>query len=426
MDQLLLSTKRSVCYLFLVLSGSLSVLPAQNLLTDGGFESLRSNACVQPDQLFLQSSAWYPLVATPDLFINNCPIDVSGLYFWDASLKAYEGKNYAGLWSRWNSNGTYVSEGIATELAAPLVAGKEYYIELAIRSRGAYQGAVSSSNLCALVPDKHLDVYLSPDPIRLAQDTSNGTFKTEASLVAEITDRALQNNDEGEWMRLSTCFRATGGERHLALIMPLGTFGPLPVCAGQASSGVFNSFYFNIDQVNVTTLPDRLQKDTTACPEEEFTLNLLELLDFPLLKEARLVWDDGFEGSFRTVRETRTYRISAEFECGQIPIEIRVNPAVCEAKVYAATAFTPNGDGHNDTFRPLLDPEVRIDQYRFSVFNRWGNLVFRTEDPNQTWDGNSPQSPQPEGSYVWLLECQLGSGGGSQRIQESGSLTLFR
>ena len=415
---------RRILSLLLLLSSF--PLVGQNLLTDGGFESLASPACLQPDQVFLNSTAWYGLEASPDLFINNCDYDESGLFFWDASLKSYEGNQFAGLWSRWNSNGTYVSEGIATQLDAPLIAGKEYLFEIALRSRGAYQGAVSSSNLCALEPDKHLDIYLSPDSIRLAKDTANGTSTTNAVFMAEITDPSLQNNNEGEWILLSTCFRAQGGERFLALMMPLGTFGPLPACADQASSGVFNSFYFNIDQARLTTLPENLSGEMTVCPDGEFTVNLFEVLDFPLLKQAQIIWEDGFEGTLRTLQERRPYQLVATFDCGEIPISLEVQTTVCEPTVYAANAFTPNQDGLNESFRPFIDPEVQIDLYELSIYNRWGNLVFRTQDPNEGWDGSGRLRPQPEGTYVWQLNCQLSTLGESQRLVKSGALLLYR
>ncbi|NRA49116.1 MAG: gliding motility-associated C-terminal domain-containing protein, partial [Phaeodactylibacter sp.] len=52
-------------------------------------------------------------------------------------------------------------------------------------------------------------------------------------------------------------------------------------------------------------------------------------------------------------------------------------------------AFTPNGDGQNDVFRPY--PYCFIDRVEFTVFNRWGQVVFTTNDPDLNWDGNNLQ-----------------------------------
>lgn len=66
------------------------------------------------------------------------------------------------------------------------------------------------------------------------------------------------------------------------------------------------------------------------------------------------------------------------------------------------SAFTPNGDGRNDVFR--IPPSVPVRIIRFSVFNRWGNLVFTTADSGAGWEGRLGSKPQPGGVYVWMIE----------------------
>jgi len=64
-------------------------------------------------------------------------------------------------------------------------------------------------------------------------------------------------------------------------------------------------------------------------------------------------------------------------------------------------AFTPNGDGQNELFIPY--PFCFIERVDFKVFNRWGELVFETEDPNLNWDGTNPSgSNLPEGAYYYV------------------------
>jgi gliding motility-associated-like protein len=65
-------------------------------------------------------------------------------------------------------------------------------------------------------------------------------------------------------------------------------------------------------------------------------------------------------------------------------------------------AFTPNGDGRNDLFR--IPPSVPVTVIRFSVYNRWGGLVFTTGNSSAGWDGRSGNTPQPAGAYVWMIE----------------------
>lgn len=63
-------------------------------------------------------------------------------------------------------------------------------------------------------------------------------------------------------------------------------------------------------------------------------------------------------------------------------------------------AFTPNGDGQNDIFRPY--PYCFIDRVEFTVFNRWGQVVFTTNDPDLNWDGTNLQGQVlKDGTYFY-------------------------
>ena len=67
-------------------------------------------------------------------------------------------------------------------------------------------------------------------------------------------------------------------------------------------------------------------------------------------------------------------------------------------------AFTPNNDGQNDIFRPY--PFCFIESVNFKVFNRWGQIVFETNDPNLNWDGTNLSGQElAEGTYYYT--CQV-------------------
>lgn len=72
----------------------------------------------------------------------------------------------------------------------------------------------------------------------------------------------------------------------------------------------------------------------------------------------------------------------------------------CASFFYAPTAFTPNNDGLNDVFKPSLAGD--IEQYSLVIYNRLGQVVFRSEQLNKGWDGNVNALPQPQGTYVWI------------------------
>jgi gliding motility-associated-like protein len=85
------------------------------------------------------------------------------------------------------------------------------------------------------------------------------------------------------------------------------------------------------------------------------------------------------------------------------------------------TAFTPNGDGVNDIFSIHLVNQMTVN--RFTVYNRWGQIVFETTDPLKGWDGTYNGVPQPIGGYVYILR---GTGERGEPIIGQGSVTLIR
>ena len=88
---------------------------------------------------------------------------------------------------------------------------------------------------------------------------------------------------------------------------------------------------------------------------------------------------------------------------------------------FVPKAFTPNADGLNDDFKPLLFGN--IEHYRFTVFNRWGQIVFQSSTPGQGWDGRYKGKFESANVFVWTCQYRL-AGGDDQ--SEKGSVMLIR
>jgi gliding motility-associated-like protein len=89
--------------------------------------------------------------------------------------------------------------------------------------------------------------------------------------------------------------------------------------------------------------------------------------------------------------------------------------------IYVPRAFSPNNDGTNDILRPIL---VGIQTFHyFNVYNRWGNLIFATQDPNQGWDGTFKGVPQPVETYLWIAE---GIDENGRKVVAKGMTSLVR
>lgn len=87
-------------------------------------------------------------------------------------------------------------------------------------------------------------------------------------------------------------------------------------------------------------------------------------------------------------------------------------------------AFTPNGDGDNDRFLPVL--YCPVSSYLFRVFNRWGEMMFETSTPTQGWDGTFNGLDAASDVYAWVIEYQSSQEGTSGVIQKKGSVALLR
>lgn len=88
------------------------------------------------------------------------------------------------------------------------------------------------------------------------------------------------------------------------------------------------------------------------------------------------------------------------------------------------TAFTPNGDGANDVFRPIYPCDVLFSNLK--VFSRWGELVFETNDPLAGWDGRINGINAASDVYVWRVEYEAVRSGKQMRFVEKGDVSLLR
>jgi gliding motility-associated-like protein len=88
---------------------------------------------------------------------------------------------------------------------------------------------------------------------------------------------------------------------------------------------------------------------------------------------------------------------------------------------YLPTAFTPNGDGLNDVARPYLIGMKALKS--FSVFSRWGQLVFYTTREGEGWNGKYNGEDLDTGVYVWMLEFYNAD---SQLVTGKGTITIIR
>jgi gliding motility-associated-like protein len=103
-----------------------------------------------------------------------------------------------------------------------------------------------------------------------------------------------------------------------------------------------------------------------------------------------------------------------------VQLSLKYSPE-CD-RLSVPSAFTPNSDGLNDVFKVLAGEGI-ID-FRLSVYDRWGQLIFSTTDKAKGWDGGLKGMSQPVGIYVWTLSYK--TLWGSSKKLAKGTVTLIR
>ena len=91
---------------------------------------------------------------------------------------------------------------------------------------------------------------------------------------------------------------------------------------------------------------------------------------------------------------------------------------------YLPNAFTPNGDGLNDEFKPVQRYDL-VKTYRLFIYNRWGQLIFETADINRGWDGTFKGKPVEQGTYVYKI-VYTASSTGNKPQSVAGNVMVVR
>jgi gliding motility-associated-like protein len=99
----------------------------------------------------------------------------------------------------------------------------------------------------------------------------------------------------------------------------------------------------------------------------------------------------------------KTYTVTARTAQG---CEAKDNIAIKvyqSAEIFVPNAFTPDNNGINDLFRPILSGIKQLTY--FSVYNRFGQMVYSTSTPGAGWNGMIKGVMQNTGVYVWIAEA---------------------
>ncbi|XVJ65316.1 MAG: T9SS type B sorting domain-containing protein [Lacibacter sp.] len=122
--------------------------------------------------------------------------------------------------------------------------------------------------------------------------------------------------------------------------------------------------------------------------------------------------------------DTGTYLVTVRNKtdgCTSQPVNFTLTAeAILRGRYYLPNAFTPNNDGLNDCFG--IKNWGLMSEFKLMVYNRWGEEVFYTTNPNQCWNGTFKGVPAMPGNYVYYIRAVNLCG----TIEQKGNLTLIR
>jgi gliding motility-associated-like protein len=239
-----------------------------------------------------------------------------------------------------------------------------------------------------------------------------------------------------------------GQERGIALAQVTGDYHPyqyawnsIPVQTDSLAVGLAAGMYTATVTDGVCTASAQINVPLVPGPVAAFSMNpsvvYVEdgVVSFTDLSQGPIVnwyWD-FMDGNSATAQ----HPIHRFTSIGTYLVTLTVTDNIgCDGKVtlpvlvkditaaFFPNAFTPDGDGLNDLFMPK---GIYITQYTLQIFDRFGNLIFIANDPNDGWDGTLDNAPVPEGVYVWLAKFLHDYGEDVTReIVLKGTVTLLR
>ena len=134
------------------------------------------------------------------------------------------------------------------------------------------------------------------------------------------------------------------------------------------------------------------------------------------------LWSNGFTGTNFNVSIPGIYwlEVTDNNQCkGRDSIIIL--PKECIKEVYVPSSFTPNNDGKNDIIRPVFFGNIL--NLKFTIYNRYGQLIYQTTELNKGWDGSRNGSRIASSVFVWTCSYQFA---GRFPEFEKGTFLLLR
>ncbi|GIV28244.1 MAG: hypothetical protein KatS3mg027_2058 [Bacteroidia bacterium] len=170
--------------------------------------------------------------------------------------------------------------------------------------------------------------------------------------------------------------------------------------SGKYTFKISNKGCMITQSINVKTIPPTIpeQNEYTFCINDEN-----KKISVKHNGISSVLWSNGSTQKFIYADKEDDYWVKImDRYCGTKIDTIRVKFKPCNCEILIPNSFTPNDDGKNDFFYPILSCDYSY--YNFTIYDKWNNIVFSSNQPNARWDGKYKGNPLPEDVYVYVIE----------------------
>lgn len=266
---------------------------------------------------------------------------------------------------------------------------------------------------------KSIDVYVKPSPVSYFEIPNNACLNEEVEMLPYKVDSAYYYWSIKEQTIYDTTYLprykfkwTTPGEKRLTL----------QVIGWNGCSSLPYDTVIDVHSFPDATITGPNFNDICYGVEFELTVNEGNRYKYEWLPALSFV---DYRNNKATARAEQTgfvySKVSNFWGCTSVD-SFYVDASPC-CDVIMPDAFTPNGDGRNDLYRPLKAQHHTI--VSFKILNRWGQTIYETRDITRGWDGRFNGVPQDLGTYYYIVEY-LCNGNANEEQTKNGNFTLIR
>ena len=263
---------------------------------------------------------------------------------------------------------------------------------------------------------------LSPNSIEFEKmedfaicDVYNHTFSSNSSYVQNYQWNILSNGLISSLENNSSYSGMNSSELSIQGIES-GEYTFQLLMNGYCGEKLFDTVKLNINE----STPVDVLKDTTLCMQDNNTI-------FAEIEGYNFIWNDGTEGQYLNPNHSGMYAVNyEELNTGcQVSDSLYIDIENCanDCAIVFPTGFSPNQDGVNDYFRLINSCEIGFSNYQCTIYDRWGQVIYMSNDSNAGWNGSVKGQQAEMGVYSYSLSYTSGNSNTIEYIQ--GNVTLI-